>query len=116
MGLFDTVTCKYKEMPKEHQELVYQTKSLYSALDKYLIDEEGKLFIEQFEIITKKNPDYDPDKFLSFEEIQEKVNKEWIERPITDTIVFYASDGVWIEYSAAYVKGELVHFEQIESS
>lgn len=112
MGMFDYVRCEYKEMPLEHRELSYQTKSLYSCMENYLIDKDGILFVEQYETEEVDNPEYDPTKRFSFPKIMEKKNIEWVERPITDTIRFYDidDDGNRIQYIATYVKGKLVHF------
>ena len=113
MGMFDYVKCEYKEMSPEHRALSYQTKSLYSAMEEYKIDEDGKLWILQYETEEVDNPDYDPTWRFSFPKISTRKNIEWVERPITDTIRFYDidDDGKRLQYVATYVKGKLVHFE-----
>jgi hypothetical protein len=119
MGMFDEIKCEYREMPAEHRARTYQTKSLYNCLENYRIDEDGKLWAEQFEIEEVDNPDYDSTKRFSFPKIQERKNIEWVERPMTQTIRFYDFDDenyVRLQYVATYVKGKLVHFEKEEES
>lgn len=115
MGMFDTIVCYYSEMPEEHRGVEFQTKSLYSCMEEYKIDENGILWIEDFGIEEMPNNNYDPDKTFSFKTITRKINTRWIEfRKFTKTINMYTTiNSKWVEYSITYENGIVTNLKHL---
>lgn len=53
MGMFDEVTCYY-QLPglSNASEIEFQTKGFDNILDKYIITEEGELFLEDYDLVS----------------------------------------------------------------
>ena len=120
MGMFDYVKCDYSEMSEEDRKRDYQTKSLYSALENYLIKEDGSLWVETYEEELVDNPTFDLSKeedIFNQKQIFARKNVQWLPRPITDTIIFYDYDDETndrIEYKAQYTEGKLTYFKRVD--
>ena len=116
MGMFDTVECRYSEMPKEHQKLDYQTKSFHNAMDLYVIDKDGCLYHEDYDIEDKSDPNAEGLERLIG--CMTKVNKRLVHlKDYTDTIFFYGfTKEKWVEYKVQYTEGTLTYFKELEAN
>jgi hypothetical protein len=91
MGMFDTVSCEYPLPDPRHQGLEFQTKSLESLLDHYLITGDGRLM-----------------RLARHHGVGPERDVEW---PIHGDLVFYTSEDTpertWIEYVARFTHGRV---------
>jgi hypothetical protein len=132
MGMYDSIDCKYElPMPDDPKGYTgshgFQTKDFECALDVYIIDKDGQLFIERRETEwVEGNPKAQSllEKFG-----YAKTIKTWLE-PLnrTCTVQFYdhidsnkTDYDYWIVYEAFFVNGrinciELINFEAVENS
>lgn len=127
MGMYDELKCKYP-IQKEHQNLVFQTKSLHCVLAQLEITEDGKLIDHEFhfeEVPQKDRPFYGkPEWDNPIKQMigsLKKVEDGPRELDHTGEICFYTFGGqnkhnitlndsdpyVWIEYKAWFVNGQL---------
>ena len=100
MGVYDYITCRHPEVPPDVE---WKTESMSSPHhERYMFGAVGTLWKQEF--------DY---------EDGSRINHRWEECRITGEIRFYthtdSSDivGSWIEYSAYFSKGQLIHIEQV---
>lgn len=54
--MFDYLKCEYPIGHAETQDLLFQTKSLDSTMDTYRIDKDGVLWVEEYDIEDRSNP------------------------------------------------------------
>jgi hypothetical protein len=115
MGMFDSISCKYKlPQPENPQGFTgttdFQTKDFENALDLYLIKEDGALYRVCAEY-SEIDPNFESKSIFDFPH-REKI-REWEEPQIvTKTIQMYdyinCDDGdfdFWIEYELIFVDG-----------
>lgn len=122
MGMFDTIQFQYKlPLPESLGELTvseiqsgsFQTKSLYSALSFYKVDESGQLFRERFE--GNWEPGDPKSKSVMSRIGCFKHTKEWFEpENYTGTINFYElyqldknKSDYWYEADATFINGKV---------
>src|SRR5690349_376519 len=102
MGMFDELRCKYPLPHAAAQDLLFQTKSLDCGLELYEIREDGSLWIEEYDIEDRSDPNATG--LMSIVGCMTRVNKRWVPCEITNAVNFYI-DGY--EYTAMFVKGKL---------
>lgn len=114
MGMFDEIECKYPlPLPEDPKgfigEKYFQTKDFDCALDKYIIREDGTLWIHKVEYEYPENYDFIPWTDV-ISEIKEK--KSWLEPvKVTTSIRIYnhvRSEGeydYWIQYNIKFADG-----------
>ena len=123
--MYDTIICKYPlPMPDDPKGYVgshdFQTKDLDLALSLYDIDENGQLFIHQYEgEWTEGNEDSESiiGRMGYF-----KTTKKWLEQlNTTTTIIFYdyqhsknTDHDYFIEYEAVFVNGKMTSIKLIK--
>ena len=117
MGMFDTLKCEYalpitdeieNKLPNQNwSEIEFQTKNFSCALDNYLIEEDGEIYVEKIDRYLNENG-----------EVQEKnftVEKlDW-----TGEVEFYYNffgddQDYWIEFKALVWKGEIKEIELLK--
>ena len=120
MGMFDCLRCAYPLPMEGANDLDYQTKDTPAQLcDNYEIREDGTLWHEAYYIEDQSNPNA-----TGVERIIgmcAPVNERWEPVPLTGEVRFYSfkretldtAEG-WIEWSAYFVKGKILHLELIE--
>jgi len=118
MGMYNSVDCHYPlPMPEDPKGYTgshgFQTKDFECALDVYIIDKDGQLFLEQREMEwVQGNPS--GKNFLE-KSGHAKTVKTWLEAlDNTCTIEFYdyitsnSTDyDYWIQYKATFIRGQL---------
>lgn len=115
MGMFDTITCKYP-LPDQPTIDCWQTKSLDCTLDHYVIEPDGTLHHEDYDIEDQsdKAKGIGEDSFCG---CMTKVNKRLSPMPkFRGEIVFYESTAEadeWFEYSAFFDDGKLLSVKRI---
>jgi len=124
MGMYDELTCEYPlpEKFKKYQDKVFQTKSLVSCLDKYVITKDGELVHHSFNWDTlpeEERPYYGKPEWDKFSWIGslKRIPNEPQKLNHTGEVRFYewdTEDDIWIEFIAFFSKGKLIYFEAKE--
>jgi hypothetical protein len=86
----------------------FQTKSLASFMDRYRIDTDGALWIQNYDIEDRSDPNA---KGISrLVGIMTRVNQHWVRSDYTGEIRFYDTHPgkEWFEYSTYFERGQLV--------
>lgn len=116
MGMFDYLTCEYPLPIKGANKYSYQTKDTPAQyLDNYLIDKDGQLWHEDYDIEDRSN--HNAKGFKRFIGCMTKVNKRLVKEDFTGEIRFYTISEFgdkkyfWIEFSSYFVNGKLKHLE-----
>lgn len=105
--MFDYIEVLYElpRLPAEHDRQ-FQTKSLDCALLEYRIDADGALWVQEFDIEDRSDPNAEG--ILALAGIMTRVNKRWVRDTYTGEIEFHDFDeGVWSEYQAWFRDGQL---------
>lgn len=110
MGMFDTLRVEvkmpgYTEIPDDE----FQTKSLGSFMDQYVISSNGQLYREVWEHEWVENES------SPFKGYMKRVEDSYRREYLTDyhgDIIFYTShprteDGMWRDYTARFTEGKL---------
>lgn len=108
MGMFDTLRVEmkipgYSEVPDEE----FQTKSLYSCLENYVITAKGELYKEVWEY------DWITDSKMPLGGYSKRIPDSYHREYLTDyhgDIIFYNGkkvDGKWRDYYARFTEGKL---------
>jgi len=116
MGMFDTVRCEYEGMSEVDRHRTYQTKDFDSALDLYMIDKEGVLWREDYNIEDRSDPNAEGlEKIVG---MMTKTNLHMTPVELTDTFHFYDYDDEvgMITYKAQYTEGKLTYFQKEEDN
>jgi hypothetical protein len=123
MGMFDYLRCDYKLPINGANQRMYQTKDTPEQfLDLYVIDENGNLLHEDYEIEDHSDPNAEG--LMRFAGCMTRINKHLVNEDFTGEIRFYTpavpfdkdiEDCGWIEFSAYFVGGLLKHLEFIEN-
>ena len=108
MGLYDTLRIEQK-IPgfSDIPDCEFQTKSLDSALEKYVITNKGELYREIWEY------EWIADPTSIFEGYFNKIDGTYRREYLTDyhgDIIFYENrsvDGTWRDYTARFTEGKL---------
>ena len=112
MGMFDDLKCDYPLPAHVDKGTWFQTKDTPAqALDKYWIDESGKLWHEQYDIEDRSDPDAEGIERICG--MCTRVNKRWEPLPdFSGPISFYAfkddkRNKGWTEFLASFVDGQI---------
>jgi hypothetical protein len=110
--MFDEVRCRYPLPLAGAADIVFQTKDTPSqGLDLYEIREGGSLWVEEYD--TEDRSDPNAEGLMRLAGCQTRVNKRWAACDMTGEVCFYDdTGGVWYEFSAYFVRGQLKHLEQ----
>jgi hypothetical protein len=117
MGMFDTVKCYYSEMEDGHSDLEFQTKDLECLMDYYVLDKDGSLFIEEYDVEDKSDPNAEG--LARIIGCMSKTNEKLVRSDLTDTFTMYAKDEgdeEWIVYKVQVTRGQLTYFERINDT
>lgn len=112
--MFDNVTCKYP-LPTAQDE-AFQTKDLENALDNYEIREDGTLWIEEYDIEDRSNPNATG--IARIFGMGTRVNERWARSYFSGEVNFYTNLNEnydkWIEYRAIFKDGVIQSLEIIK--
>lgn len=108
MGMYDTLRIE-KKIPgfADIPDCEFQTKSLYSALENYVITNKGELYKEVWEYEWIENS------LSVFGGYSKKIEESYRREYLTDfhgDIIFYEGksiDGKWRDYTARFTEGKL---------
>ena len=106
MGMFDFVYSFYPLPDSEAQNLEFQTKSLDSCLESFLITKDGQLHA-----IPGRKEFFDE---RPFEEEMPELARAGQDTEYHGDIYFYTSgeEDTWYEYKARFIEGQLVYIER----
>ena len=134
MGMFDYINCKCPlPLPSDlgeaknvnFNELTYQTKDFYNALDQYEIREDGTLWVKNIE---REWIQGNPNGKTFSERIGhvKNIKETWEQRNYTGEVVFYEgiqyseqanddwNNDYWIEFKAIFVEGKILKIELVK--
>ena len=108
MSMFDRIEYEGKE---------YQTKDLDCTMTTYIINDEGRLMVENFHLEELPRDQWDEfDKKIGFG--NKRISDGMQDTNYHGMLNFYTSDqerNVWIEYSAKFTDGQLVDIVKEET-
>lgn len=112
MGSFDYVKCEYPLGIRNQIEIQFQTKDTPSqCLDMYVIDRDGFLYRECYDIVDSSCKNVEPITLSSIRGMLSRKNKRLEKQEsFTGEICFYWND---YEFSAYFVRGALKHIENL---
>ena len=119
MGMFDYLRCEYKLPVKDSNSILFQTKDTPNQfMDEYLIDENGDLYEEEYDIEDRSDKTKGP--FGAMLGCMTRVNIRKVKSDYTGEIRFYGfKDDInhkgWIEYSAYFESGKIKNLNLMEN-
>lgn len=113
--MFDNITCKYP-LPTAQDE-VFQTKDLENALDNYEIRHNGTLWIEEYDVEDRSDPNAEG--IARIFGMMCRVNERWARSYFSGQVDFYTylDDDYekWIEYRAVFKNGVIQSLETLKN-
>jgi len=119
MGMFDYLRCEYPLPVEGANKILYQTKDTPSMwLDEYLIDENGDLYGEEYDIEDRSDKTKGP--LESMLGCMTRVNIRKVKSDYTGEIRFYGfKDDVnykgWVEFSSYFESGKIKNLNLMEN-
>lgn len=96
--MFDEIKVDYLLDEPKHNELDFQSKSLGSAMDKFLIRVDGSIMIEEYDVEDRSDPNATG--IMRFAGCMTRINQKWVPYSYHGYIDIYDTDenGDWVEY------------------
>lgn len=116
MGMFDYVRCSFQLPIKDANAMEFQSKDTPAQYcDRYEIREDGSLWHNEYD--TEDRSDPSAEGWVAMIGCAARVNERWVPAEMTGEVRFYTGTGPpddgWLEFSAYFVNGKLLHLETI---